>query len=154
MGTALMPTSRSPLPPIEIVRLHDARADAFFQKARREALNTLWGFNVVWHEQTYDVAALAGDEIIGALRMRVGESLGHLEAIAVLPQRRRQGIGRRILETAAEIGSYNNCHKLTVEVPHRSGAQTFFEVCGFREEAVLPQHAWKKDVAVLRKFLL
>ncbi|MBV8726258.1 MAG: GNAT family N-acetyltransferase [Candidatus Eremiobacteraeota bacterium] len=149
-----MPISRSPLLQVEVVRLHDDRAGTFFQKARREALNTMWGFNVVWHEQTYDVAAIADDEIVGALRMRVAESLGYVEEIMVLPERRRHGIGRRMLETAAEIGSYNNCHKLTVAVPHRSGAQTFFEVCGFREEAVLPQHAWKKDVAVLRKFLL
>jgi ribosomal protein S18 acetylase RimI-like enzyme len=149
-----MPISRWPLPQVEVVRLHDDRADAFFRKARREALNTLWGFNVVWYEQTYDVAAIDGDEIIGALRMRVSESLGYIEEIMVLPERRRHGVGRRLVETAAEIGSYNNCHKLTAEVPHRSGAQTFFEVCGFREEAILPQHAWKKDVAVMRKFLL
>ena len=86
--------------------------------------------------------------------MRVCDNLGHIERLIVLPDVRRQGIGRALLESATEIGSYNNCHKLSVQVPHRSSAQRFFEACGFREEAVLPQHAWKKDVAVLRKFLL
>ena len=136
------------------MRLHDERVESFLGKARREALSTLWGFNVVWHQQTFDVAAVDDDHVVGALRMLVAESLGRIAEIVVSSQRRRHGIGRRLLETALEIGSYNNCHKLTAEVPHRSGAQTFFEACGFREEAVLPQHAWKKDVAIMRKFLL
>ena len=149
-----MPILRLQLPPVEIVRVHDDRLENFFKSARREALNTLWGFNIVGYEQAYNVAALDDERVIGALRMRVSENLGHIEEIIVLPGARRQGIGRRLLETATEIGSYNNCHKLSVQAPHRSEAQAFFERCGFREEAVLPQHAWKKDVVVLRKFLL
>ena len=33
-------------------------------------------------------------------------------------------------------------------------AQAFFEACGYKVEAILPQHTWKLDVAVMRKFLL
>ena len=93
-------------------------------------------------------------ELIGAVRMLVAASLGHIEQIIVAPPERRQGIGRRLLESAAEIANYYNCHKLSAEVPHRSAAQTFFEKCGFKEEAILPQHTWKRDVAIMRKFLL
>ena len=39
-------------------------------------------------------------------------------------------------------------------VPHGSAAQRFFEACGYDVEAVLPQHAFKLDMAVMRKFLL
>jgi ribosomal protein S18 acetylase RimI-like enzyme len=149
-----MPTSRSQLPPVEIVRVHDHSADAFLRAAQREALSTLWEFNVVWHEQTYDVAAIEEAAIVGALRIRIAASLAHVAELMVLPGSRRQGIGRRLLDSGAEIANYNNCHKLSVEVPHRSGAQEFFERCGFKEEAILPQHTWKRDVAVMRKFLL
>ena len=149
-----MPTSRSPLPPVEIVRAHDQRVETFLDAARREALNTLWGFNVIGYTKSFDLAAVDDERVVGALRLCVSDNLGYVEEVIVDPEMRRQGIGRGLLDTALEIASYNNCHKLSVQVPHHSGAQTFFEHCGFHEEAVLPQHAWKKDVAVLRKFLL
>ncbi|MBV8490891.1 MAG: hypothetical protein JO199_10225 [Candidatus Eremiobacteraeota bacterium] len=68
--------------------------------------------------------------------------------------RRRSGIGRELLDAASDLGKYYNCHKMTAMVPHRSSAQQFLEACGYREEAVLSQHTFKLDVAVLRKFLL
>jgi hypothetical protein len=43
---------------------------------------------------------------------------------------------------------------MTVEVFDGRAAQQFFERCGYKTEAVLPQHTFKLDVAVLRKFLL
>jgi hypothetical protein len=43
---------------------------------------------------------------------------------------------------------------MTALVPHHSGAQRFFERCDYREEAVLPQHTFKLDMAAMRKFLL
>jgi hypothetical protein len=39
-------------------------------------------------------------------------------------------------------------------VPAGGEARAFFEACGYKLEAVLPQHTFKLDVAVLRKFLL
>ena len=45
-------------------------------------------------------------------------------------------------------------HKVTLEVPAAGDARAFFETCGYKLEATLPQHTFKLDVAVLRKFLL
>jgi len=139
---------------VEIARISDDRVSRYLQQAQREALNTLWNFSVIWHEQTHDVAALDGERLAGAGRIRVAASLAHIQALVVDPAQRRHGIGRRLLGTLEEIANYYNCHKMTTEVPHNSGAQAFFERCGYKEEAVLPQHTWKRDVAVMRKFLL
>jgi len=59
-----------------------------------------------------------------------------------------------LLARAEEIANYYNCHKVTLEVPATGAARAFFEACGYKTEAVLPQHTFKKDVAILRKFLL
>ena len=91
---------------------------------------------------------------VGAATIRIAASLAHVERIVVAPEHRRRGIGRRLLDAAADAANYYNCHKMSALVPHRSAAQRFFEACGYREEAVLPQHTFKLDVAVLRKFLL
>ncbi len=145
---------RSPPLPVEIVRSADDRVDTFFRETQREARTTLWKFSVVWHEQSYDVAAMEGEMVLGAARARIAASLAHIELIIVRPQARRTGIGRRLLRALEEIANYYNCHKMTIQVPHRSPAQTFLEACGYKEEAVLPQHTWKIDHAVMRKFLL
>jgi GNAT superfamily N-acetyltransferase len=138
----------------EIVRVEPESLDAFFRTNGREALAALYGFPVIKHVTAYGFAATEAGEVVAAGTLRIEDLLGHVERIVVEPQRRRRGIGRAIAEQMAEVASYYNCHKMTAMVPQRSGAFSFFEACGYRVEAVLAQHAFKVDVAVLRKFLL
>ena len=140
--------------PIEIVRVEPGRVAEFVGANEREALKTFYDFSVIWHEERHDVAAFDGEETVGTARIRIAASLAHVERVIVAAHRRRHGIGRALLDRCAEIANYYNCHKLTVEVPHHGGAQRFFEACGYHEEAVLPQHTFKLDIAILRKFLL
>lgn len=140
--------------PVEILRVQPPAVEAFYRETEREALKTFYGFSVIWHDQCFDFAAVDGDATVGAAQIRIAASLAHVERLVVRPDRRRQGIARELLEHASDLGKYYNCHKMTVMVPHRTGAQTFFEACGYKEEAVLPQHTFKLDMAVLRKFLL
>jgi GNAT superfamily N-acetyltransferase len=126
----------------------------FVRRTEREALKTFYDFSVIWHEQRHDFAAMDGEETVGVCQVRIAASLAHVERIIVLPQRRNQGVGRELLTAAADTANYYNCHKMSVLAPHKSAAQKFFERCGYREEAVLPQHTFKLDMAVLRKFLL
>ncbi len=138
----------------EIVRSADERADAFYRAHAREALKTAWAFTVVWHEQCVDLLALEGDEVVGTARLRIAASLGHVERIVVDPKYRRRGIGRSMLLELDEIANYYNCHKMTVGVLAGGEAQKFFERCSYHQEALIPQHDFKLDVAMLRKFLL
>lgn len=140
--------------PVEIVRVQPEQVLDFVRKAEREALKTFYDFSVIWHEQRYAFAAHADGETVGVAEIRVAASLAHVEHVIVLPQHRREGTGRMLLSAAADVANYYNCHKLTTLVPHHSGAQRFFERCDYREEAVLPQHTFKLDMAVMRKFLL
>jgi GNAT superfamily N-acetyltransferase len=140
--------------PVEIGRAAPGSVDAFFKNNEREALKSLYEFSVIWHEQTCDFSATEDGEPVGAATIRIAASLAHVERVVVLPERRRAGIGRRLLDAAADVANYYNCHKMTALVPRASAAQQFLEACGYKEEAVLPQHTFKLDVAVLRKFLL
>jgi len=140
--------------PVEIVRLQRDAVDGFVRRTEREALKTFYDFSVIWHEQEHDFAAMESGQIAGVAQIRIAASLAHVDRVIVLPERRRAGIGRALLKSAAEVANYYNCHKMSAMVPHNGGAQTFFERCGYREEAVLPQHTFKLDMAVLRLFLL
>jgi GNAT superfamily N-acetyltransferase len=139
---------------LEIQSAPPGAADAFWQRYDRDWRSELWAFRVVWHEQTHDVVARDGDEIGGALRLRIAASLAHVEALYVAPERRRAGIGRLLVSRAEEIANYYNCHKVSVQVFHDGDAQRFFAAAGYAVEAVIPQHTFKLDVALLRKFLL
>lgn len=140
--------------PVEIVRAAPGSLQGFYQATQREALNAFYNFSVVWHEQAYDFCAVDDGAAIGAARIIVAASLAHVERIVVVPQRRLEGVGRGLLAAAADAANYYNCHKMTTLVPHLGGAQRFFEACGYHEEAVLPQHTFKLDMAAMRKFLL
>ncbi|BDE05252.1 hypothetical protein WPS_05280 [Vulcanimicrobium alpinum] len=140
--------------PLEIERAKPGAADAFWREHDRDWRSELWNFRVVWHEQSHDLMARDGDAIAGSLRLRIAASLAHVDALYVVADRRRAGIGGLLLAHAEEIANYYNCHKMTVEVFHDRPAQRFFAACGYNVDAVLPQHTFKLDVAVLRKFLL
>ena len=138
----------------EIEDVRPERTAAFRLAHEREALSTQWAFRVVWHEQRHELAATAGGEIAGVLGLRIAASLAHVDSLFVAATQRRHGAGRALLARAETVANYYNCHKVTLEAPALGGARTFFEACGYKVEAILPQHTWKLDVAVMRKFLL
>jgi len=140
--------------PVEIVRVQPEDVMEFVRRGEREALKTFYDFSVIWHEQSHDFAATDGEQTVGVAQIRIAASLASVERVVVLPEHRRRGIGRALLQSAAEVANYYNCHKMTALVPHRGAAQQFLERCDYREEAVLPQHTFKLDMAVMRKFLL
>jgi GNAT superfamily N-acetyltransferase len=139
---------------LEIETARPGEADAFWRTHDRDWRSELWNFRVVWHEQTHDVVAREDGRIIGALRLRIAASLGTVEALYVYPGQRRRGIGRLLLSRAEELSNYYNCHKMTAAVYHAGAAQAFFTGCGYHVDAVIPQHTFKLDVALMRKFLL
>lgn len=139
---------------VEILSAQPDAVAAFVRTHEREAQKTFYGFSVIWHEQRHTFAARDGEQIVGVAEIRIAASLGHVLQVIVAPERRRAGIGRALLLAASDTANYYNCHKMSVMVPHKSAAQAFFERCGYKLEAVLPQHEFKADTAVLRKFLL
>ncbi|HYW55290.1 MAG TPA: GNAT family N-acetyltransferase [Dongiaceae bacterium] len=139
---------------LEIESAKPGETDAFWKAHDRDWRSELWSFRVVWHEQTHDVVARDRGETVGALRLRIAASLGHVESLYVLPAQRRRGVGRLLVSRAEELSNYYNCHKVSVPVFHDHAAQKFFQACGYAVEAVIPQHTFKLDVALLRKFLL
>lgn len=139
---------------LEVEVVEPEKTRAFRAEHTREALSTQWNFRIVWHEQRHEIAALRDGAVVGVLGLRIAASLAHVDSLVVEPQSRRSGIGRALLARAEDLGKYYNAHKVTLEAPAGSAASAFFEACGYKVEAVLPQHTWKLDVAVMRKFLL
>jgi GNAT superfamily N-acetyltransferase len=141
-------------PSLEIAVAKPGAATPFWHQHDRAWRSEVWAFKIVWHEQTHDLTAVVDGEIVGALHLRIAASLAHIEALYVVPAQRGGGIGRALLARSEEISNYYNCHKMTAGVLNASPALAFFLSSGYHLEAVLPQHTFKLDVAMVRKFLL
>ncbi|MDP9024693.1 MAG: GNAT family N-acetyltransferase [Candidatus Eremiobacteraeota bacterium] len=139
---------------VEVERLEPQELASFYREHEREALKSFYQFSVIWHERAYGFAVKGEKDTVAAGTLRVAASLGTIERLVVVPGYRRRGFGRAILDAMAEVANYYNCHKMTIMVPHLRDAQQFFEACGYSVEAILPQHTFKMDMAVLRRFLL
>jgi GNAT superfamily N-acetyltransferase len=142
-------------PSLEIAIAKPGDTTAFWQANDRAWRSEVWAFKVVWQEQTHDITATSAEgAIVGALNVRIAASLAHVEALYVLPDQRGRGIGRALLARCEEMGKYYNCHKVSAAVMNASPALRFFLDSGYHLEAILPQHTFKLDVAMVRKFLL
>ena len=139
---------------LEFVRLQPDRVEGFFKQRERESLRAFYEFPVIWHEQRYAFAAMDGDLIVAAAVLHVAASLGSIERLVVDEEYQRRGLGRKLVDEMADVANYYNCHKMTVMVPHGRSAEKFFTACGYGVEAVLPQHTFKLDMALMRKYLL
>lgn len=140
--------------PVEIVRPQLEALEPFYASHQREELRSFYEFPVIWHEQSYAFAAMDGEQMVGAGTLLVAASLGVIGRLTIDPAHRRKGIGRTIVEQMADVANYYNCHKMTAMVPHERSAQRFLETCGYGVEAVLPQHTFKLDMAMMRRYLL
>jgi GNAT superfamily N-acetyltransferase len=138
----------------EVETAKPEEAAAFWRVNDRDWRSELWNFRVVWHEQSHDIVAKDGARILAALHVRIAASLAHIEALYVLPAQRNAGLGRALVTRCEDLANYYNCHKVSVAVFAEHPAQTFFVRCGYKVEAILAQHTFKLDVAMLRKFLL
>ena len=141
-------------PSLEIAIAKPGEIDAFWTEHDRAWKTEVWAFKVIWHEQSHDITAMIDGVTAGALRVRIAASLAHVEALYVLPAYRKNGIGRALLARCEETANYYNCHKVSAAVMNASPALEFYLACGYKLEAVLAQHTFKLDVAMVRKFLL
>lgn len=123
-------------------------SDPWTGKILEESLKTPWNYFWIALDQGKAVG-------YGALCLIAGE--GEIQRIAVLPEARKRGIGKKLLETMVDFAKKAGTSAITLEV--RAGneaAVNLYKSLGFSEEAVRKgyyQHPeedalimWKWDV--------
>ena len=85
------------------------------------------------------------EEILGYI---VFSQDGHILSIAVLPQHRRKGIGRQLLQRAMATSGLK---KVWAEVRRSNrGAQAFYSKMGFQKIGVVPNYYGNEDALVIQ----
>jgi len=111
------------------------------------------------------VVALIDGKIVGLTSYQIHglpkHGLTELDRIAVLPEARNQGIGKKLFSyTVREAEDFYRKHNSRLRkiylLTHSSNrnAQNFYEKLGLKKEAVLPDHFYKGEPeVVMSKFL-
>jgi N-acetylglutamate synthase-like GNAT family acetyltransferase len=82
-------------------------------------------------------AALAGEQLVGAVTVRWQEDESEIEYIAVVPTRRSSGYGKAIMAAVLEEARRRNIRSLLVGTGNSSPYHiAFYQKCGFRMDHV------------------
>jgi len=105
-----------------------------------------------------------GDEVVGAATMRWEQDEGEIVHIAVLPQRRGQGLGKAIVEALLAVAAERGVASVVVGTANSSLDNiAFYQHCGFRmdhvrrdyfdylDEPVIEQGIPMRDMLVFRR---
>ncbi len=81
--------------------------------------------------------------------MHFGDEVAHLNLLAVAPEHRRQGLGRRLMDwltrTAVEAGVF----RINLELrTHNQAARVFYEQLGFEQLGVVPGYYQGREAAL------
>ncbi len=94
------------------------------------------------------VARLDG-RVVGFAIMSYGQDRAHLALLAVAPEHRRGGLGRRLLAWVERMASELGCSRISLEVRRINlGARAFYRSLGYREAALVPRYYGGREAAV------
>lgn len=111
-------------------RYDDAEFDALDGLAIYKAMGRPTGYNQGAGYGDFTVA-LRGDRLIGFCFTQVPE--GIIWWLGVVPEERRKGVARMLIESAARATRTSGGTHLLAEVEDTPGARAFFSALGFRE---------------------
>jgi len=107
----------------------------------------------MWETQRRVLAAYEDGEVVGAVVFKTGAGLGKVTQIITAAHRRRQGIGRALMERVEEICRQEGCHKVSLKTYWDSDAQRFYQKRGYVVEGILRRDLHGVDMVQMCKFL-
>lgn len=105
-------------------------------KLEAASFSTPWSYNAIREELENPWArwyvAMEEEKLLGYIGIQYGLDGGDIMSIATVPEARGQGIGGRLVETAAEVLKEKNLKYLTLEVrPSNAPALALYRKMGF-----------------------
>ena len=93
------------------------------------------------NRSSYYIVARADGEVIGYAGMWLIADEAHISALAVRPDRRRCGLGQRLLIHLMEVAQERGAAEITLEVREANlAARALYEKFGFRSKGFIPHY--------------
>ena len=127
------------------------------QVIEREVYPQPWSINVFLNEiemakqgQRYYIVAYRGGQLVGYAGMMVVMDEAHITNIATDPNRRRSGVGRRLLADLAWEARHRGCTGLTLEVRiSNAAAQGLYHQFGFEPAGIRQKYYENTEDAIV-----
>lgn len=100
-------------------------------------------------KDTNVAVARSGKAIVACAIMRYADMDAHLELLAVQPNHRKRGIGRRIVEWLTETAEVAGIQIVYVETRiGNAGARSFYTRLGYQDVEILPRYYCGRESAI------
>lgn len=155
---------------VTIRPLERSDIDQLLELLEQVANERLWiatepGFDTALYRARFERFAAAGDSgafvavsggrIVGQLTVYPHEEYGHVIGMLVHEEHRRQGIGRRLLETALEWALERNLPSISLLVfPHNTRAIALYQRAGFEMRTYYRRDVPRKNGEVWDSLLM
>lgn len=96
------------------------------------------------------LAACEGPRVVGSVQLvraaaENGRHRGEIQRLTVLRERRGEGLGRALLDAAAERARADGLSLLWLQTHADTGADRFYEATGWTRAGVIPSYAVRPD---------
>lgn len=139
---------------LKLARLRDAQQIARMSRDLVEQ-GLPWSWTaprVVAHirgQESNVLTAWVGGHLVGFAVMQFYDEHAHLNLLAVDPQYRRFGIGRKLIVWLEETARVGGIFTINLEVrANNSGARTFYRTLGYQEVRVIPGYYSGRETAI------
>lgn len=115
-------------------------------KIEKQSFTTPWSrqaflSELLDNDRAYYLVAKLGEQAIGYIGIWLVAGEGHITNVAVLPEFRQHGIGRRLLQSIEELARARKIGRMTLEVRKSNlVAQNLYTSLGFGSAGIRPRY--------------
>lgn len=139
---------------ISISKTTEKEIKSFSKRAWKEADLEHYGPGVRWIGKEFILKATEGKKIVGSVKAKYDAGVVYVKNIIIAKNKRRQGVGRKLMLKTEEISKKLGSHKIYLFTGKKWViARKFYEKLGYKKTADLPKHFFKHDFVIYSKMI-
>ncbi len=112
-----------------------------------------FGHSSDWNTKHFILEAYEKSELIGTLGMKTEGGVSYIGTMLVAKSRRRNGVGKELMEKAKEIARQEHTHKIYLQTGKDWESVKFYEKLGYKITSELKNHYFNQDFIELTLFI-
>ncbi|MDD4333442.1 MAG: GNAT family N-acetyltransferase [Patescibacteria group bacterium] len=123
-----------------------------FNESEWQKVNDVhFGKGIKWNSTPFSFKAVENKKIVGLIFGKHESGTIYISNIIVAEEKRRKGVGTKLIQKAEEFGEKFGDHKIWLISGNDYPEDPFFKSLGFKKQALLPDHYFHKDFVVYVK---
>lgn len=138
---------------VVIKNTNEKEVKKFNEKEWHRADIEHYGRPVKWVSKLLVFKAVEKGKVVGSIKARYEVGVVFVKNIIVAKDKRRQGIGKKLIEQVEKTGKRLGAHKLYLNTMEKWNSTPFYKSLGFKKTADLKKHYLKKDFVIYTKLI-